>query len=246
MLHRVKVSQVLREPKKVPVRLYYRRVDRIVWDPHKFQWPLGDKNIQLMEYSVKMGCELLKRKHQIHNPVTRKWNGVLPDDYQLKWKTVWLKDRTRKETCLLWLIWHRVVAVNYWRGQIDGTVGIRCLVCPRRSEESVLHRFWECLSAQRVWQWAIRIMNALLEGHNAQGPWRLLSWRQGIFSKGSLRSSTLSRDCSLKSVRLCCGPYRSNVMMLSSTTRCGSRPSFCNTSGTVLLIMVVLSGIALG
>lgn len=46
----------------------------------------------------------------------------------------------------------------------------------------MLHRFWECLSAQRAWQWPIHIMNALLEGRDAQGPWRMLTWRQGIFS----------------------------------------------------------------
>lgn len=102
-------------------------------------------------------------------------------DFRLKWKSVWQKERTRKEAGLLWLIWQRAVAVNHWRGRIDGSVDIRCPVCPRQSEESVLHRFWECLSAQRAWQWAIHIMNALLIGRDAQGPWQLLTWRQGIF-----------------------------------------------------------------
>lgn len=180
--HRVRVSQVKRGPRKVVILLYYGLIDKLEWDPHKLQWATEAQPVQLMEYSSKLGRDLLKQKHVVHNPVTRKWGGVLPDDFQLKWKTVWLKDRTRKEAGLLWLIWHRAVAVNHWRERIDGNVDIRCLVCPRRSEESVLHRFWECLSVQRAWQWAIHVMNALVEGRDAQGPWQMLTWRQGIFS----------------------------------------------------------------
>lgn len=106
----------------------------------------------------------------------------MTNDFRLKWKTVWTKDRTNKEAGLLWLIWHRAVAVNHWRGRIDRGIDIRCPVCPRRSEESVLHRFWEYHSAQRAWQWAIHIMNALISGKDAQGPWQPLTWKQGIFS----------------------------------------------------------------
>ena len=61
-------------------------------------------------------------------------------------------------------------------------VDIRCAVCPRFSEETVLHRFWKCLSAQCAWQFAIHIMNILVAGKDAQGPWQPLSWKQGIFS----------------------------------------------------------------
>lgn len=93
----------------------------------------------------------IKKRIVVNNPVTRKWQGVLPQDFRLKWRTVWTKERISKEAGLLWLVWHRAVAVNHWRGRFNNTVDIRCPVCPRRSEESVLHRFWECCSAQRAW-----------------------------------------------------------------------------------------------
>lgn len=80
------------------------------------------------------------------------------------------------------MIWHRAVAVNFWRGRVSREVDIRCPVCPRRSEESVLHRFWECTSAQHAWQLAIHVINTLVAGRDAHGPWQILSWKQGIFS----------------------------------------------------------------
>jgi len=46
----------------------------------------------------------------------------------------------------------------------------------------VLHRFWECFSAQLAWQWATHIVNCLVSGVDARGPWQPLTWRHGIFS----------------------------------------------------------------
>lgn len=84
--------------------MFYGRVDRLAWDPHKFQWATTDKATQLMEFTSKMGRELLKKRHQVDNPITRKWGGVFPDNYRMQWKIVWLNERTRKEADLLWLI----------------------------------------------------------------------------------------------------------------------------------------------
>ena len=126
--------------------------------------------LPLIDYTPKLGRAILRRHHKVENPVTRKWRGVLPGNFRLQWITVWIKERTRKEAGLLWLIWHRAVAVNHWRGRADGTVDIRCPICPRRSEETVLHRFWECASPQRGWQWAIHIMNVAIAGKDARGP----------------------------------------------------------------------------
>jgi hypothetical protein len=136
------------------------------------------------EFLIATGAEILKRKKVIPNSVVRKWSGVLFQDFRFCWNSVWVKERVSKEADLLWLIWHRAVAVNHWRGRVDGTVDIRCPVCPRRSEESVLHRFWECSSARWAWQWAIHIMNTLISGRDARGPWQMLTWKHGIFSDG--------------------------------------------------------------
>lgn len=125
---------------------------------------------------------MLNRVHQVPNPVTRKWAGTLPATFCLRWNTIWLKERIRKEGGLLWQIWHKAVAVNHWRGRIDDAVDKRCPVCPRNTEETILHRFWECEAAKQAWNWAIHIMNILIHGGEAAGPWCPLTWQQGIFS----------------------------------------------------------------
>jgi hypothetical protein len=101
-------------------------------------------------YTASLGRNLLRNRHDIPNLIVKKWQGVLPFTFRLCWKTVWAKKRTPKEAGLLWLIWHRSVAVNMWRCRINHNISKSCVVCPRRSEESILYRFWECQSAQRA------------------------------------------------------------------------------------------------
>lgn len=179
---RVRVVEITRGPKKTKVSLYYGRTELLHWDPGKLIWKTGRKPTPFMNYTSKMARDLLAKRITVPNPVTRKWSGVLPADFTLVWKSVWSKERTSKEAGLLWLIWHRAVAVNHWRGRTDRAIDICCPVCPRRSEETVMHRFWECASAQHAWQWSIHIMNTLVHGKEARGPWRSLTWKQGIFS----------------------------------------------------------------
>lgn len=135
-----------------------------------------------MHYSAKFGRELLRDKHPVPDVIQRKWQGILPLTHRLRWKTIWVKYRTPKEAGLVWLVWHRAVAVNAWRATVNPLTPTGCPVCPRHSHESVLHRFWECPAARRVWQWGIHIANTLVMSRDAQGPWQPLTWKQGIFS----------------------------------------------------------------
>jgi hypothetical protein len=48
-----------------------------------------------------MGRELLKKHHDIPNPVVRKWGGILVHTHKLWWNTVWSKARVNKEAGLL-------------------------------------------------------------------------------------------------------------------------------------------------
>ena len=43
---------------------------------------------------------------------------MLLQSYKLRWKNAWDKERTCKEVGLIWMIWHKVVAVDVWRGVI--------------------------------------------------------------------------------------------------------------------------------
>lgn len=157
-------------------------MDTLQWNLAHIQWPCDDTMTPFMSYSASLGQKLLQKKHVIPNFVERKWQGILPLNFRLRWKSIWAKKRTPKEAGLLWLTWHRSVAVNVWRARINRNLNHNCPVCPRRSEESVLHQFWECHSAQRAWHWGIHLMSTLIIGRDTRGPWRMLTWKQGIFS----------------------------------------------------------------
>nr|PNR42705.1 hypothetical protein PHYPA_017535 [Physcomitrium patens] len=47
----------------------------------------------------------------------KKWDGILPPNFKMKWTNIWDKEWVRKEAGLLWLTWHRAVAVNAWRSR---------------------------------------------------------------------------------------------------------------------------------
>lgn len=108
-----------------------------------------------------MGRLLLRKHHVIPSVVRKKWTGILSHTFKLRWSTIWTTDITKKESGLLWAIWHRAMAVNEWRGRISANVDQRCLVCTLGKKESVLHRFWECHSAQVVWSWSTNLIDLL-------------------------------------------------------------------------------------
>jgi hypothetical protein len=66
------------------------------------------------------------------------------------WKNVWDRSRINKEAGMLWLIWHRSIAINAWCGRINGNIDQGCPVCANSTTEMVLHRFWECPFAKRA------------------------------------------------------------------------------------------------
>ena len=62
------------------------------------------------------------------------------------------------------MIWHiEAVAVNAWRGDIfPAHIDQSCQVRLVGARETILHRFWECLVAQRAWKWGEQIRNHLM------------------------------------------------------------------------------------
>ena len=61
----------------------------------------------------------------------------------------------------MWLIWHKAVAVNAWKGAISQEVDQSCPVCLKGIRETVMHRFWECEAAQRAWLWGEAVINVM-------------------------------------------------------------------------------------
>jgi hypothetical protein len=90
--------EITRGPKKHTLLLYYGETQNLKWDPAKYTWPtqvpphdfhkganqpLQGQNpqqatpVSFLIYTATMGCELVKRRHMIPNPITRKWGGLL-------------------------------------------------------------------------------------------------------------------------------------------------------------------------
>ena len=138
---RVRVLEAIKGPKKSSIWWYYGPISKLVWDPHRMQW-LEAKDF--MKYTSNQGRELLRRQTNMPNVVEKKWARVLPTNYKLRWNNIWDTERVRKEAGLMWMIWHKVVAVNAWRGAISQEIDQSCLVCLRGIRETVMHRFWEC------------------------------------------------------------------------------------------------------
>jgi hypothetical protein len=191
-LQRIHVCEIERGSKKRKIHLYFSEIAALRWDPGKFTWPnqLPPRNyrqgvqqpgqnqpppraapVPMLKFTTKMGCEILKKRHVFPDPMSRKWGGVLAASHRLRWNTVWEKGRVQKEAGLLWQIWYRAPPVNAWRYRINQNINTNCLVCVRGSHESVLHRFWECPSAQSAWQWGIFILNKVAAEDGDHGPW---------------------------------------------------------------------------
>jgi hypothetical protein len=176
---RVKAATVLKGPRKKEVQLYFGKIDSLTWDPGRFVWTGA---IPFMKYTTKLGREMLKRRKVVPDVVEKKWGGILPARFKLRWKNVWDRSRISKEAGMLWLTWHRSIAVNTWRGRINRNIDQGCLVCAYGAAETVLHRFWECPSTKRAWEWGAQIIHCMLRSPSNPSSRPQINWKQGIFA----------------------------------------------------------------
>lgn len=51
---------------------------------------------------------------------------------------------------LTWQVWHKMIAVNLWRGHISDTIDITCPVCDTGDEESALRSFGAASKFKRL------------------------------------------------------------------------------------------------
>ena len=96
-------------------------------------------------------------------------------NYKLRWNNTWDMEKVKKEAGLMWMIWHKAVAVNAWRGVVSQEIDQSCVVCLKGIKEIVLHYFWECAAAQRAWKWGEAIINSMapagvIRGSQAPAP----------------------------------------------------------------------------
>jgi hypothetical protein len=182
VVRHVRVVEIKRGAKLTSVFMFYGRSDRLEWDPDRYQW---DASTPFMNYTPALGRLILKRKHKIPDVVNTKWQGVLPENYKLRWENVWDSERIWKEVGLIWLTWHRAVAINEWRGQINYATPQGCLVCLTGDMESILQRFWKCKSAKATWAWDIHILQVARQAIDQAGDGN--QWRRGYVRDASGR-----------------------------------------------------------
>lgn len=179
VLHRVREVTVTRGPRKLITNFYYGKTALLEWDPQRFAWP---GNVPFLMYTSKLGRHWLTGKHELPDVVTRKWRGILPGGFRLRWASIWDRQRVRKEAGLLWRLWHRAVEVNEWRGVINENLVQDCVVCRTGARETALHCFWECEMAKKAWEWGLMIIQTLADGSRQQRRWAPVNWKQSIFA----------------------------------------------------------------
>jgi hypothetical protein len=66
----------------------------------------------------------------------------------------------------MWQLWHKAVVVNVWRGRISANVDKSCPMCQESADESIIHCFWACLSAQAIWTQATYVLGILIASNS--------------------------------------------------------------------------------
>jgi hypothetical protein len=122
--------EITRGPKKHTLLLYYGETQNLKWDPAKYTWPT-----QVPPHDFHKGAN---QPLQGQNP-----QQATPVSFLIYTATLGCERRVKKETGLLWLIWHRAPVVNKWCHRISNNIDSSCPVCKRGDMESVLYRFWE-------------------------------------------------------------------------------------------------------
>jgi hypothetical protein len=154
----VRVVPTTSGQRKIPVILFYGKIESLLMDPGRLMW--RDKS-PFMSYTTQKGCTLLRNPHPPLQLVGDKWALVLPVDFKFNWNRVWSAERARKEANLIWQLWHRAIEVNMWRGKISAHIDRSCPMCDTGKEESVVHKFWSCESAQILWRFTTDFLHKL-------------------------------------------------------------------------------------
>ncbi|KAG0555167.1 hypothetical protein KC19_12G149200 [Ceratodon purpureus] len=175
----VRVVTLLRGPHKDPCHLYVDFLTGLNFDPARWLWR---DQTPLLAYTAKQGRTLLRATRQLSTPIAAKWPGLLPQTFKAEWQDVWRPVRPQKDAAFLWSIYHKAVAVNSWRHQIDPGIDPICSLC-QREEETLLHRFHSCQATLALWnqaQSAIHLFAAEPLGPHPRFPWFLCIFGKGL------------------------------------------------------------------
>jgi len=63
------------------------------------------------------------------NVVEKRWVGVLPFIFELRWMNIWCMTRSRKEASFMWALWNKAIIVNTWKAKVDNSINQTCPLC---------------------------------------------------------------------------------------------------------------------
>ena len=121
------------------------------------------------------------KQKALKKSIPHKWRNEIPSSTSSKWNTIWHKAKAQKEDAFLWLVIHKVVAINAWHWKISMDIDKCCPHCSPQSVESVEHRLFSCPLAQQGWRYAACIMWQLLAIRGNLGPRKSLFMMQCLF-----------------------------------------------------------------
>jgi hypothetical protein len=145
----VKISKLLRGPKKVHYLICFDKIDTLKLDLNAYSWK-GEE--PLFFFTTTLRRKMLKDSKPKINVVEKRWVRVLPFTFKLRWMNIWCKMPSRKEVGFMWALWNKAIVVNTWKAKVDNSINQTCPLCVNE-EESTLHRFWECCHAQWAWEY---------------------------------------------------------------------------------------------
>jgi hypothetical protein len=108
---------------------------------------------------------------------------VIPSSFKVKWADLRLEARGKKETWLMWMMWHQMMAVNVWHVRINQEVATTHRSCNQNTPETMIHRFWDCLKAKATWEWAFTTIHSLLYQAQRRGRKKAFDVSQCLFTK---------------------------------------------------------------
>jgi len=115
----VRISELLRGPKKVHYLICSSKIDTLKFDLSAYSWKGGELPFF---FTTTLGRKMLRDSKPKINVVEKRWVRVLPFSFMLRWMNIWCKTRTRKEAGFIWALWNKAIVVNIWRIKVDNLI----------------------------------------------------------------------------------------------------------------------------
>jgi len=140
----------------------------------------------MFAFTTTLKRKMLKDFKPKINMMKKRWVGVLPFTFKLRWMNIWSKTRNWKETNFMWALWNKAIVVNTWRTKMDNSINQTCPLCSNK-KKFTLHKFWESCHAQWAWEYTQGIVCELAYDNKPSRVVAPLHWKQCVFATRSPR-----------------------------------------------------------